>query len=119
MRHLGVEEVGQLASALLETHEATVYIEETVLDSYGNTIVRPSTTSVVIRCYLSPRVTAADKAGADSPRWSLVAPPTTSIGKWSKIIALGRTFAVSSWPRLAGPDGSAAQSVQCELIEQR
>lgn len=108
-----------MPSALLSEHEATVYVEETVPDSRGNIVTRPSTTSVVIRCYLSPRGTAADKSGADLPRWSLITSPTTAIGKWSKVEALGRTFSVASWPRLAGPHGSAAQTVQCELIEQR
>lgn len=108
-----------MPSRLLSEHEAVVFVEETTTDSRGNAVTRPSATSVTIRCRVWPRAAAADKAGADLPRWSLIAPPDTPLGKWSRVEALGREFSVSSWPRAVGPEGSAAQHVAAELTEQR
>jgi hypothetical protein len=108
-----------MASETLTRHEAEIFIEETGPDSRGNTVTRPSTTSVRVRCTISPRISAADRAGTDLPRWSFLSPPDVPLGKWSRVVALGRTFAVTSWPRLAGPEGSAVHHIEAELIEQR
>lgn len=107
-------------TTLWAQHVVTVHLDEETTDSYGNEVTRPSSAGVVIECTITPRATASDKAGSDLPRWSLLAPPTTPLGKWSKIVAAdGREFTCLSWPRLVGPDGSMAQHVEAELIETR
>lgn len=108
-----------MTSMILTQHEATVYTEETVTDSRGDVVTRPSATGVEVKCYISPRSTRADRDGSSSPIWSFMSPPDVPLGRWSKVAALGREFAVTSWPRLAGPAGSGVRHVECELVEQR
>lgn len=110
-----------IGSQALRRHVVRVYLDEVTTDSYGNAVTRPSETGTVIECTITQRSTAADKAGApEQPRWSLMAAPSTPLGKWSRIVTEdGRQFTVDSWPRLVGPDGSAAQHVAAELIETR
>lgn len=67
-------------------HSATVFVEESVTDSYGNTIRRPSSTGVLIRCMISPMRASrdGDLGGRVEQLFKLIA-RTAPIGNWSRV----------------------------------
>jgi hypothetical protein len=109
-----------MPSAVIFEHEVEIFIEETTTDSRGDVIKRPSTTSVTVRGRLSSRTTASDKSGSpELPRFALLAPIGTPLGKWSRVVVDGIEYAPTSWPRRVAEGHAAVEHVAVELVQQR
>jgi hypothetical protein len=81
-------------------HVATIFVEETVSDTYSNVIKRPSTTGVEVACLITPqssrRDTSRDSRTHDTfPFIARDAP----IGTWSRVQWNGHTFSVDAVER--------------------
>lgn len=111
-------------SALLDTgpHIVTIYVEETYVDSYGNTLKRPSQTGVLVRgCLVTPvpgsRAPGSDRR-AGSELFKFLA-RTAPLGKWSRVVwehdGQTRTLAVESGPDVFGVS-DATRHITATLI---
>lgn len=117
-------------SALLDhgPHTVTVYLEETVTDSYGNEIKRPSTTGVVIRgCILTPLSVERDAtrlssgpSDRDDYQWRFRA-RRAPLGTWSRVVwhdgCTERSMSVQSGPLQFGYS-SATRHIAVTLQEE-
>lgn len=79
----------------------TVYPEETVQDSYGNTIRRPSAVGVQVRCRMQQisdsRDPGSDRRLGAQRAWRFSA-RTAPIGRWSRVVWGDIELAVMSGP---------------------
>lgn len=85
-------------------HTVTVYLEEEVVDSRGNTIRRPSATAVTVSgCWMQPvsservdqlSVTQGQRVDAS---WRLIA-RDAPVGWWSRVDWAGKRFSVAGGP---------------------
>ena len=109
-------------------HTVKVFLEETVTDSYGNEIKRPSATGVIVRgCWVQPTsaargsVSAVDVSAGQrvTATWRLIArnPP---VGWWSRVEwpAWGKRFIVLGGP-LHRDYSRATSHVSVSLQEER
>jgi hypothetical protein len=78
-------------------HIATVYAEESAIDSYGNSIKRASSTGVVVRCAITPSSSSRDtnQGGPIDATYRFIA-RSAPIGSWSRVEWNNITFTVDS-----------------------
>ncbi|MBT2587946.1 hypothetical protein [Arthrobacter sp. ISL-95] len=78
-----------------------VYVEETVTDSFGNVVKRPSGDGVTIRCTSSEdRSSDAELNGQVSNKVVRILARQVPAGSWSRIIYDGEEWDLASPPRM-------------------
>ena len=107
-------------------HTVTVFLEETVTDSYGNEVKRPSETGVVVtNCWVQPTsaargsVSAVDvSAGQRATGTYRLIARSAPVGWWSRVEWEGKRFAVLGGPLLREYTAATAH-ISVSLEEER
>jgi hypothetical protein len=79
-------------------HTVVVYPEETVTDSYGNTIKRPSAVGVLVTGCLVAPVSASRQADGGFATWVKLPARDAPLGPWSRVEHDGKSYVVESGP---------------------
>lgn len=90
-------------------HTVTIYVEETVVDSYGNAVKRPSQTPVVVTgCTVTPLASARGAFPAATIAQGQRLDQTyrfvsrhAPVGWWSRVVWEGRNLTVLGGPLVA------------------
>jgi hypothetical protein len=75
-------------------HVVIVFVEETVTDTHGNTIKRPSATGVEVKCIVTPQANRPDRVDSRADTTMKMIARDAPLGPWSRVEWNDRTFSV-------------------------